>query len=136
MKINLTDDFAYRRDPSKKIRIICIDAPGDLAIISATETGNLFRHNDDGKVHSKDHGFDIIQMEKKPHPDFPFIVRYLYGLEVLVIGIGEQDHLFCGYVTHVPEDGSYSDKAGQFYKDWKNDRMKILSGTLNKLKGL
>ena len=136
MKINLIDDFAYRCDPSKKIRIICIDAPGDLPIISVTETGNLFRHNDDGKFCSKHHEFDIIQIEKKPHPDFPFIVRYLYGVEVLVIGIGEQDHLFCGYVTHVPEDDSYSDKVGQFYKDLQNDRMKILSGTLNKLKGL
>jgi len=136
MKINLIDDFALRCYPSKKIRIICIDAPGDLPIISVIETGNLFRHDDDGKVHSKDRVFDIISIEKKPYPDFPFIVRYLYGVEVLVIGIGEEDHLFCGYVTHVPEDYSDSDKVGQFYKDWKNDRMKILSGTLNKLKGL
>jgi len=136
MKINLIDDFAYRCDPSKKIRIICIDAPGDLPIISVTETGNLFRHDDDGKFCSKDHEFDIIPIEKKPYPDFPFIVRYLHGVEVLVIGIGEQAHLFCGYVTHVPGDDSYSDKVGQFYQDWRNDRMKILSGTLNKLKGL
>ena len=136
MKINLTDDFAYRCDPSKKIRIICIDFPGDLPIISTTEDGNLFRHLSDGKFSSKNNEFDIIEMEKKPYPDFPFIVQYPYGVEVLVIGIGEQDNLFCGYVTYVPEDASYSDKVGQFYKDWRNDRMKILSGTLTKLKGL
>ena len=120
----------------RKIRIICIDAPGDLPIISATETGNLFRHNNDGKFCSKDRELDIIEMEKKPYPDFPFIVQYPYGIEVLITGIGEKNYWFSGYVTHTPVNYEYSDKVGNFDMDWRSDRMKILSGTLTKLKGL
>ena len=136
MKINLTDDFAYRCDPSKKIRIICIDFPGDLPIISTTEDGNLFRHLGDGKFSSKNHEFDIIPMEKKPYPDFPFIVQYPHGVEVLITGIGEKNYWFSGYVIHVPVNYKYLDKVGDFDTDWRSDSMKILSGTLTKLKGL
>lgn len=46
MNITMGGKYAYRRDPRKQVRVLCVDAPGPWAVVTIDPRGGAIRTHD------------------------------------------------------------------------------------------
>lgn len=66
MKITMDGEYAYRCEPTKKVRILCVDRANDNPVVSLGEGGVILTHTEDGKGAWALGRFDLVPLEKPP----------------------------------------------------------------------
>lgn len=68
MNITMEGKYAYRKEPTKQVRILCVDVPYESQPVLSMDTdGHVFRHTKEGKwTLGKETSRDLVPLEELP----------------------------------------------------------------------
>jgi hypothetical protein len=65
--ITMDGEYAYACDPYTKARILCVDAPGNLTVLSMDARCNIYWHHADGRA-TFDSRHNLVPLQRRPIP--------------------------------------------------------------------
>jgi hypothetical protein len=73
--ITMDGEYAYAHDPFTKVRILCVDAPGGLPVVSIDDTGGICLHYANGQlIPGNSSGCDLVPLQKPRKPVEAWVV--------------------------------------------------------------